>query len=485
MSEATIIYPHQLFKESPAIASKRPIYLVEESLLLTYNPIHRQKLMLHKLSMDAYQRELEEIGHSVIRLAIGDHLETTDVFQRLINDGIQTIHVVDTTDTYLERALLDSELERVWYDSPLFVLPKDEAMQRYHASKKHLAKFYKELRIDKNILLEKDGSPVGGTWSFDAQNRKKLPKSIELPEDIAWIENDDVTAAAAWSKDVAAEQYGEAGCWVPYTRTDAEKFLEEFLCVRFQNFGPYEDAMSTTHNRLFHSTLSPLINIGLLTPQHVLDAALTYAKKNTTPINSLEGFVRQILGWREFIRASYEADGSHMRTQNFWQHDRSLPKSFWDGQTYITPIDHTIHVALQYGYNHHIERLMLMGNFMLLNQIKPDDVYEWFMGMYIDAYDWVMVPNVYGMSQFADGGSFATKPYISGANYVRKMSDFASGNWEDTWTALYWYFIENNFDFFKTNHRLSMMPRMLEKMNPEKRARYQLLAEKYLENTQT
>ena len=482
MSEATIIYPHQLFKKSPAIIANRPIYLVEEPLLLTYNPIHRQKLMLHKLSMDAYQAELEAEGYNVVRLTIQDHPETNTVFNRLQSDGIETIHVIDTTDTYLETAIAESDLERVWYESPLFILTRADAIERYEKSKKHLAKFYKELRIDKKILLEKDGSPTGGQWSFDVDNRKKIPKGTELPEDITWLEGTAITEARTWLKSVAAEQYGEAGCWLPYTHHDAMTYLQTFLEERFHDFGPYEDAIATTHTRLWHSTLSPLINIGLLTPDQVLKAALKYAQKNDVPINSLEGFVRQILGWREFIRASYETEGGHMRTQNFWNHTRELPESFWTGTTYVTPVDHSIHTALQTGYTHHIERLMVLGNFMLLSQIDPNEVYRWFMGMYVDAYDWVMVPNVYGMSQFADGGSFATKPYISGSNYIKKMSDFKTGDWEATWTALYWYFIENHFEFFKANHRLAMMPRLLEKMDETKRSAHQKTAENYLRN---
>jgi deoxyribodipyrimidine photolyase-related protein len=180
------------------------------------------------------------------------------------------------------------------------------------------------------------------------------------------------------------------------------------------------------------------------------------------------------------MRASYEVDGDQMRQKNFFNHTRALPDSFWDGSTTIDPVDHAIKTALEYGYNHHIERLMVMGNVMLLSQTNPHDVYGWFMGMYIDAYDWVMVPNVYGMSQFADGGSFATKPYISGANYIKKMSDYKKGDWEETWTALYWNFINTHLEVFKSNHRMSMMPRLLEKMNPETRERHLDLAKEHL-----
>ena len=481
MKEAVIIYPHQLFKNHPALAGDIPVYLVEEPLLLTHNPIHRQRLLLHKLSMDAYQAYLEDNRYPVIRLSVQEHETSDQIFDRIKADGITTVHVVDTTDSFLETALADSGLERVWYESPLFLLEKSDAIQRYHASKKHLAAFYKKLRQERGILIETDGSPTGGKWSFDAENRKKVPKGVTPPEDIAWLEDKTIAEAITWCSTVPAEQYGTANVWVPYTHEEAETFLHTFLNERFEQFGDYEDAILTTHTRLWHSTLSPLLNIGLLTPEEVIEAALIYAKKHHTPINSLEGFIRQIVGWREFIRASYETDGSVMRNKNFWQHTRSLPESFWTGTTYITPVNHSIHTALQTGYTHHIERLMVLGNFMLLNQIHPTEVYRWFMGMYVDAYDWVMVPNVYGMSQFADGGSFATKPYISGANYIKKMSNFSSGNWEETWTALYWYFNENHFEFFTKNHRLAMMPRLLQKMDSEKRTHYQKVAEAWLQ----
>jgi deoxyribodipyrimidine photolyase-related protein len=482
MKEATLVYPHQLFKKSPALASGRLVYLIEEPLILTHNPIHLQKLILHKLSLDAYSALLTDAGYTVLQLSILEYKTTEEIFKRLKADGITTIHVVDTTDYYLEQALSSCGIPRVSYESPLFVLPKAEAQKRYIASKKHLAQFYKTLRKDRHILIDEDREPQGGKWSFDEENRNKLPRTIALPEDVVWIENDEVKEAVLWSEKVEAEKYGEARCWIPYTQEGAEAFLQDFLSTRFALFGTYEDAISISHTRLFHSTLSPLINIGLLTPQHVLDTALVYGKKHNVPLNSLEGFVRQIIGWREFIRASYECDGSTMRTQNFFKHTRKLPKSFWDASTGLPPLDLTISRALTYGYTHHIERLMVMGNFLLLCGTKPDDVYTWFMGMYVDAYDWVMVPNVYGMSQFADGGIFATKPYISGSNYLKKMSNYETGPWEETWTALYWNFIETHSDFFKKNHRLSMMPRLLEKMDPAKRALYTEKAAHYLQD---
>ena len=479
MSAATLIYPHQLFESHPALDAKRTVYLVEEPLLLTFNPIHRAKLVLHKLSMDAYQQKLEEQGFTVKRIEIGQVQTTEDVFNTLQDDDVDEIHVADTVDNYLEQAIERSGLRRVWYATPNFILPKDEAIERFQASKKFMANFYKALRKDFYILMDGD-EPRGGKWSFDEDNRKKIPKSETLPDDISFIANQQVSDAQSWVDSVDAEKYGDAVAWLPYTHEDAQAYLQGFFAERFALFGPYEDAMTTRGVRLWHSAISPLINIGLLQPMQVIESAIEYADEHDIPLNSLEGFVRQILGWREFIRASYEVDGGHMRNRNFWSHSNTLDDSYWKGNTGLPPVDHAIRTALSCGYNHHIDRLMVMGNVMLLAKVDPDEVYKWFMGMYLDAYDWVMVPNVYGMSQFADGGSFATKPYISGANYIKKMSDYKGGDWEATWTGLYWHFIDSNIDVFKGNHRLSMMPRILERMNEETRAAHNAKAKAYI-----
>jgi deoxyribodipyrimidine photolyase-related protein len=212
-----------------------------------------------------------------------------------------------------------------------------------------------------------------------------------------------------------------------------------------------------------------MLNVGLLTPNEVIDATLAFAQNHDVPLNSLEGFIRQVLGWREFIRMVYLSKGREERTRNYWGFKRKLPRSFWMGTTGIVPLDETIHKVRETGYCHHIERLMVLGNCMLLNEFDPDDVYRWFMELFIDAYDWVMVPNVYGMSQFADGGMMATKPYISGSNYLMKMSDYPKGEWQLQWDAWFWRFMHIHRDFFLKNPRLSMLVRSFDKMTEEKR----------------
>jgi deoxyribodipyrimidine photolyase-related protein len=245
-------------------------------------------------------------------------------------------------------------------------------------------------------------------------------------------------------------------------------------------FGIYEDAIHKENSILNHSVLSPMLNIGLLTPKLVIAKSLSYAKANNIPINSLEGFVRQITGWREFIRGIYESRGSDERTLNFWEFKRKIPASFYDGTTGMPPIDETIKRVLQTGYCNHIERLMILGNFMLLCEFDPDEVYKWFMELFIDAYDWVMVTNVYGMSQFADGGLMASKPYISGSNYIMKMSNYKKGEWQKAWDGLFWRFMDKQRTFFLSNPRLGMLVRMFDKMPNEKQVAHLNNAELYL-----
>ena len=218
-----------------------------------------------------------------------------------------------------------------------------------------------------------------------------------------------------------------------------------------------------------HSALSSSMNLGIITPQQVITEARNYAEENDIPLNSLEGFIRQIIGWREFIRGIYQNYGDQMVKSNYWNHKNKLTAAWYDGSTGIEPLDEAIKGAQKYGYTHHINRLMILSNIMNLCNIDPNEIYKWFMEMFIDSSDWVMVPNVYGMGTFADGGIFATKPYICGSSYILRMSNFKKGDWCDIVDGLYWKFIEEKKDFFITNPRLSLMIRALEKLNLDRK----------------
>ncbi|MEL6784787.1 MAG: cryptochrome/photolyase family protein [Pseudomonadota bacterium] len=342
--------------------------------------------------------------------------------------------------------------------------------------------FYKFQRTRLDVLMEGD-EPKGGQWSFDEDNRKKVPKAKlgDIPA-IPPRQLDDIEREA---RDYVMENWPDNPGSLDTihfvtSHEDAENWLEQFLVHRFELFGDYEDAIVEGESWLWHSVLTPALNIGLLTPRQVVNETLAFREKNPVPLNAVEGFIRQIIGWREFMRATYDDLHVTMRNSNHWNHTRKLPASFYDGTTGIDPIDDTIKRLNATAYNHHIERLMVIGGFMFLCEIEPDDIYRWFMEMYIDAYDWVMVPNVYAMSQNADGGLITTKPYFSGSNYVKKMSHWKHGEWADIWDGLYWRWIDNHREALGKNPRWAMMCRTAERMDAEKMAKHRENAERFL-----
>ncbi len=494
--EATLIYPHQLFAQHPAIQLHREIWLIEDPLFFGNDPkwpaqMHQQKLMLHRATMKAYASELEAGKHLVHYSEIprGSSISSSDLLEKILPGNLSKIYLADPADHVLLKRIkhfaTGRNIEMECYPSPNF-LSSAEFLSTHLASKKKpfMAKFYETQRKQMNILLEKDGSPLGGKWSFDTENRMKLPKKHVPPPEPRSKANEFTKEAGEYVPKKFPDNLGSIKNfrW-PVTRRDAEAWLDQFINQRFENFGIYEDAISTEHAYIYHAAITPMLNIGLLDPQDVVERILLKASTcKEIPMNSVEGFIRQVIGWREFMHGIYRHRGVEIRNGNFWKFKRSIPQSFYDGTTGIPPIDRVIRQLLDDGYCHHIERLMVLGNFMLLCRIKPDDVYRWFMEMFVDSYDWVMVPNVYGMSQFADGGTFTTKPYISGSNYILKMSDEAKGPWCQIWDSLFWTFIGDHTSFFLKNPRLSMMARNWEKQSPEKQEMHRKIAGDFLAN---
>ncbi len=483
MSSATLVFPHQLFESHPAIAKGRPIYLVEDPLIFGIDlkyPVafHKQKLVLHRASMQAYAEELRAHGYEVIVIP------HTQDFRDKLPKKLTEIHLADPHDFILEKRLdafaKSCGVSLHIHPSPAFLSPP-EFLEEHIARRKKpfMATFYQAQRKRMRILVDADGNPTGGQWSFDEDNRKKLPKKFTPPFAPKTPHNAHVKAAIAHIETHFPNNPGNTKTFrYPVTRADAKAWLKTFINERFQDFGIYEDAISTEHAFINHSVLTPMLNIGLLTPQEIVDAAL--AHQAHVPLNSLEGFIRQVIGWREFMHGVYRHRGTEIRNLNFFQHTRPIPKSFYDATTGIPPIDRIIRQLHDEAYCHHIERLMVLGNFMLLCRFDPHEVYRWFMELFIDAYDWVMVPNVYGMSQFADGGTFTTKPYISGSNYVLKMSDETKGPWSETWDALFWTFVGDHQELFLKNPRSSMMARNWQKYSDQKRQALYETAEEFL-----
>jgi deoxyribodipyrimidine photolyase-related protein len=488
MAAVTLVFPHQLFKKHPAMAKDRPVVIVEEPLLFKQFRFHKQKLLFHRATMQNYKAFLEDSNVEVEYVeANAPHSDIRNLPAYLTQKGISEIHYADITDDWLasrlRKAAEKAKIALTEYPSPMFLNTKED-LDAYFINRKRyfMADFYMEQRQIRDILIARDGAPAGGKWSFDEENRLKYPKK-QLPPAIQFPPSTGAgKEAGEYVEKHYAQNYGQISDSVRYPLDfrQAEQWLRQFLEHRFSHFGHYEDAIVSNEHFLHHSVLSPLLNTGLLTPQQVITQALSYAHEHRIPFNSLEGFIRQIIGWREFVRGVYEIKGGRQRTRNYWHFHRKLPESFWKASTGIEPVDIVIRKVLDTGYCHHIERLMVIGNFMMLCEIDPDDVYRWFMELFIDAYDWVMVPNVYGMSQFSDGGLMATKPYISASNYLLKMSDFPKGDWQPIWDGLFWRFMDKYRKFFLRNPRLGMLIKTFDQMPEEKRQMHIEHANTYL-----
>ena len=488
MSCIGIIFPHQLFEQSIIASKCQTIYLVEEWLYFKQYNFHKQKIAFHRASMKFYENYLQSKKIKVVYIdSFNDLADIRKLIPFLKTKGINTLEYIDTTDYWLEQRISKTcKTQNVKINknaSPLFLNTTDE-IAIYFAGKKRMfqTEFYKQQRIKRNILLDIEQKPLGGKWTFDDENRLKYPKGKTPPKIDMVNPNTYFSEALTYTHQYFADNYGKVNhdFIYPTTYEESKNWLTIFFKTRFSEFGVYEDAIVANESILHHSVLTPMLNAGLLTPQFVMDEALRYAHDNKIPLNSLEGFIRQIIGWREFIRAVYELKGKEERTKNYWGFTRKIPASVWNGTTGIEPIDITIKKVLETGYCHHIERLMVLGNFMLLCEFDPNEVYRWFMELFIDAYDWVMVPNIYGMSQFADGGLMATKPYISGSNYLMKMSDYKKGDWQNIWDGLFWRFMHTHRDFFLKNPRLGMLVKSFDKMSEIKQNAHLINANRFL-----
>lgn len=493
MSAITLVFPHQLFQNHPAVKSSRPVYLIEEELFFNQYIFHQKKLTLHRASMQFYKDFLQEKGHNVYYTEAASAQSAVAELVARLPEAVKELHYADVVDDWLQRRLEKAAAKRgialVQYRTPCFLNSREDLDAYFSEHTTYLqTDFYIHQRKQRNLLLEQDRSPVGGRWSYDDENRLKFPKGQKPPAFSLPDNQRYVPEAIAYVQKHFSKNYGNTEPpffkrqgFYPVTHKEAEDWLNDFLQNRFQLFGAYEDAMVPGEGLLYHSCLTPMLNTGLLTPQQVLNKALDAAVEYNVPLNSLEGFVRQLVGWREYIRAVYCREGRRQRTTNYWSFTRKIPASFWQGTTGIEPVDVVVQKVLQNGYCHHIERLMVLGNFMLLCEFHPDEVYRWFMEMFVDAYDWVMVPNTYGLISFADGGLTVTKPYISGSNYLLKMGQWKKGPWQAVWDGLFWRFMNSQRSFFSQNPRLGMLLKTFDAMSREQQESHLQQAEIFLQ----
>ncbi|MDR9373931.1 MAG: cryptochrome/photolyase family protein [Schleiferiaceae bacterium] len=485
-----LVLGDQLFPDHQALEPDEAtlFFMAEDLGLCTHYQYHQQKLVLFLSAMRQYAWALgQKYPVQYWKLHDGEEgLSYEDKLAQCLsqNPGIEELVTYRIDDAFMERrirrlcareGLVFKEVE-----NPKFLFPLADFDRYLQENKKpFLHTYYQRQRKALGVLVDKEGKPRHGQWSFDADNRKKLPKNATPPEIPKPEQTPTVREVIELVRTTFPQHPGDARefAWAT-TAEEVSRQFHHFLAHRFQEFGPYEDAFEPDQVFLYHSVLSPYLNIGLITPSEVLEKSLAYAEQNAVNYASLEGFVRQIMGWREFLRGMYHR---HELTGNHFGLERKLTASWYDGTTGIPPLDDTIKKAQKNAYSHHIERLMVAGNIMLMAGLHPDEAYRWFMEMYIDSADWVMVPNVYGMSQFAEGGTFATKPYISGSNYLRKMSHYGKGAWCDVVDGLYWRFIDQKRDTFEANARMGMMLATLNKMDAEKKDRIFTAAENWID----
>ena len=474
-----IILGNQLF-DPKLLKSKgcEEVFMSEDFGLCTFIRHHKLKLYLFLTAMREYKDELEKHGIKVHYFNLDERQKEESYIHFLKGflkrHKVKTLNFFEIEDKVFEREFIElkrQEVELVEHVSPMFFFTREE-FREFQGDKKtfRMANFYQYGRKKLNILVDEKNKPIGDKWSFDEENRKKLPKDIEIPSLPKFKESKHHLKVKTLIDKHFDDHPGEIkDIWFPVNRDQAKLNLKAFLEERAENFGVYEDAMVSENNFLFHSTLSPSINIGLLSPNEIIEETLSVFKKSNIPLNSTEGFIRQIIGWREFIRGIYQEKSEFQRTQNYWKHKKKLRGSWYKGSTGILPLDDCIKTTMKDGYHHHIPRLMIISNLMNMCEVDPKVIYEWFMEMYIDSSDWVMVPNVYGMATYADGGLMSTKPYTCGSNYILKMSNYSRGDWCDVVDGLYWRFTEKHRSFYEKNARLNFLTRTLDRLDPDRK----------------
>lgn len=479
--EAQLILGNQLFHPAKFLGhldKKSIVFMREDPELCTHFKYHKHKIIFFLSAMRKYKVELQDAGFEVHYESLSQNQENKfedALIHFLTSNKIDHLHIFEIEDKFFEERIMSclskAFIKTTVHRSPMFLTSRKQFKEYLGNTKKPFMKtFYEGQRKRMKILIDQNNNPIGGKWSFDEENRKKLPKNFiapALPKFTA--DKIDLEVFNLVNLNFKDHPGHTSDYWLPTDRKNSYNWLKSFVLERLSNFGPFEDALSEKHDFINHSVLTPFLNTGLLTPDEIIIAVINEAKKQQYPINSVEGFIRQIIGWREFIRGIYQNYSEIQDTSNFWNHHRKLNDKWYTGDTGIAPLDHVIKKASKIGYAHHIERLMVVGSLMLLLEVHPQEAHRWFMEMFIDSSDWVMGPNVYGMTLHSDGGIFSTKPYFCGSNYYKKMGDFKGGEWEIAVDGLYWMFIEKNKSFFNKNPRTSFMSKNLEKISKERK----------------
>ncbi|WP_028454414.1 cryptochrome/photolyase family protein [Chitinilyticum litopenaei] len=499
-----LVLGDQLNPAHPWLARHDPevVYVLMEIRQETdYVRHHAQKVLAIFAAMRRFAANLENAGHRVDYLAISDPANTQslpgnlDLLQRRYR--ATRIEYQEPDEWRLDRQLADYAQQQaiaVQMCSSAHFFAARDAVGQFFSSRTQwrMEYFYRDMRCRHGILLAPDGKPCGGAWNFDHDNRASWKGAPAAPADLRPQQD----LRALWQEIVSAgvQTFGDpqaAACRWPLDRGEALAQLAQFIAHILPHFGHYQDAMSRHEPRLFHSLLSFALNIKLLSPAEVVAAAEAAYRHGAVPLPAAEGFIRQILGWREYVRGVYWARMPEYARHNVLQHERALPRWYWTGETRMACLGQSIRDSLAHAYAHHIQRLMLTGNFALLAGIAPQQVHEWYLGIYSDAFEWVELPNTLGMSQFADGGLLASKPYAGSAAYISRMGDYCqgchyrskqrTGERACPFNSLYWDFFARHAERLQGNPRLGPVYRNLARFTPEELAALRAQAASYLQ----
>ncbi len=465
---------------------------------------HIQKIVGFFSAMRCFAKQLEMAGHKVIYLAINNN-SNLQSFEANIRQIIQSHYIqkfeYQQPDEYRLDVLLKSIGESLTidvevYDTQHFYTER-ESVRNFFAGKKQflMESFYRNMRKKHHILIDDNNEPTGGKWNFDHENRKKYDGKIPLKPHLRFDRDETEILNAINQKNI--KHFGRVNIKnfeLPQSRKDMLKLLDYFCNRLLPAFGTYEDALLKNHLTLFHSKLSFGLNLKLISPHEVVNSVIAKFKQNPTLISiaQAEGFIRQVIGWREYMRGLYWAKMPNFAQLNYFNNNRELPSWFWTGKVKMNCMQHCINNSLDNAYAHHIQRLMVIGNFALLAGCHPDGVDSWYLGVYADATEWVQITNTRGMSQYADGGIIGSKPYISSANYIDKMSDYCKTCMYDKkikhglnacpFNSLYWNFYSQHQYKLKDNQRVSMMLNLLSKMDKTEITKTLAQAQVHLQN---
>jgi deoxyribodipyrimidine photolyase-related protein len=475
-----ILFPTQLYNNITNLYTYENIYLIEEPRYFIDFKFHKLKLAYHRATMKNYYDLLKKNKVNVKYI-------NYDQVNKQFYKSLKEIIFYDPYDNKL-LVKLKKIINCIILPQQQFLISNEDIINNkyiyFKNGKYHNDLFYKFMRKKFNILIDDDGKPIGGKWSFDSENRKKLPNNIDVPEIINTNNtnnnNSYIVEAIDYINNNFKDNYGSLDNFIyPIEYNSSIDWLDNFLNKKLNNFGPYEDAFHTNYDFIFHSILTPMMNIGLLTDNEVISRSIKYYNKHSKNINlaSFEGFIRQIIGWRTYIYAIYILDGDKLYNANQLGNNKKISEKWWKSVN-IEPIDFLINKIIKYSYVHHIERLMYLSSWMLMNNIKPKEVYRIFMEWTIDAYEWVMIPNVFGMGQFSSN-IMMTRPYFSSSNYILKMSNFKKGEWCHIWDAVYYAFINKHLKLLSSNYATAMQVKHWKNKNKIEQTKILKIAKQY------